>query len=166
MRVFALEVPLLDKPSLEPGLIYAILLEICHKNIYFEQKWTNQIGNETELMGLLRDIVGYGLFQSNKKCIIQVTLHTLTLTLNLPQIRKLIQTEYQLFLTIVNQLEKLPSNRFYFDAVCFRNPYAKPTYNPEMRNWVQIHHLWIDSVRPKLGSSLFKSRFDYNHSTG
>ena len=166
MKLVAFEVPLLDKPKLEPGLIFAILQEICNKNIHFDQKWTDQVGQEAELIGLLREIVGYELFQSNKKCVIQVSLHTLTLTLNLPQIRKIIQIENDLFLSILNQLETLPSNRFYFDAVCFRNPYARPKYSPELRNWVHVHHLWIDSVRPNLGSSLFRSKFDSNHSTG
>ena len=166
MKILPLEVPILDKPKLEPGLVYAILHEICHKHIYFNPKWTTQTGQKETLIDLLQDIVNFELFKSNKKCVIQVTLHTLTLTLNLPVIRTIINLHYDLFLKILNQLETLPSNRFYTDSVCFKNPYAKPTYSPELRTWVQIHHYWIDTVRPKLGSSLFKSKFDDNPSTG
>ena len=161
-----LEVPILDKPKVESGLLFSILHKICVENLHYKPEWTAQIGQKQPLIDLLTDIVEFGLFRSNKRCVIQVTIHTLTLALNLPDSITAVTQNYKLFLEILNQLETLPSNRFYSDSVCFRNPYAKPTYSSELRTWIQPHFLWTDSVRPPLGSSLFRSKFDDNLSTG
>lgn len=166
MKVIMLEVPILDKPKVESGLLYSILHKICRENLCFKPEWNTQIGQKGPLLDLLKDITEFDLFRSNRRCVIQVTLHTLTLTLNLPDCLTILTQKYHLFLEILNQLESIPSNRFYSDSVCFRNPYAKPTYSSELRTWVQPHYLWTDSMRPPLGSSLFKSRFDDNISTG
>lgn len=166
MKLIPFEIPLLDNPDPKIGLIVAILGEICQNNRYFNNAWLKQTGNCRALLDTLQASVENGLFRSNRKCVIQMTHHTLTLTLNLPQILSLTQDNLVLFTQILTQLETLPSNRFYSDAVLFLDPRAKPKYSDTLNTWVRIYHLWVDIVKPQFGQMVYKSRFDLNPSTG
>ena len=166
MKLIPLEFPILESPDPQAGLLLAILGEICRSNRYFEPTWIHQTSNDPNLMNILVECVENGLFRSNRKCVVQMTLHILTLTLNQPQILSLITTNRALFNSILEQLETIPSNRFYSDGVLFKNPKIKPKYNSALGKWVRVFHLWVDIVKPEFGQLKFASRFDLNYSTG
>ena len=161
-----MEIPILDKPDPQAGLLLAILGEICQSNRHFESKWLTQTSVDSSLNETLKECVENGLFRSNRKCVVKMTLHILTLTLNLPNILSLIADNRVLFNTILEQLETLPSNRFYSDGVLFVDPKAKPKYSSSLQTWVRVYHLWIDIVKPKFGQVKIASKFDCNFSTG
>ena len=161
-----MDVPVLDKPKIEIALTMAILREICDSNLYFDQSWINQVGNPDDLIELLTEIVENGLFRSVRGCVNKVTIHTLTLTLNLPQIFNIITQNHSLFISILNQLETIPSNRFYSDSVCFLNPKTRPKYCNYQKTFVKTYLCWVDIVKPVRGVLIPNSQFDNNFSTG
>ena len=165
MKLIPMEIPILDKPDPQAGLLLAILGEICQSNRHFESKWLTQTSVDSSLNETLKECVENGLFRSNRKCVVKMTLHILTLTLNLPNILSLITKNRALFNAILEQLETLPSNRFYSDGVLFLDPKAKPKYNATLQTWVRIYHLWVDIVKPEFGQIKIASRFDLNFST-
>ena len=166
MKLIPFEVPLLETPDPKAGLLIAVLGEICQNNRYFERIWLKQTGNEKALIETLTTCLQNELFKSNRRCVIKMTLHTLTLTLNLPHILTLTRDNMSIFLNILTQLETLPSNRFYSDGVLFLDPKAKPKYSDTLHTWVKVYHLWIEIIKPELGQLVYKSRFDNNPSTG
>ena len=165
MKLVVLEVPLLEDPKLDVALIITILREICESNIHFDPKWKNQTGNIDTLIPLMKDMASAQLFKSIRTCVTKVSLHTLTLTLNYPGIQTLANLNRNLFTTILNQLESIPSNRFFTDSVCFHNPKLRPMYSDTLDTWVNIFHLWIDIVKTGFGRPLCESTFDTNLST-
>ena len=166
MKLIPMEVPILDKPDPQVGLLLAILGEICQNNRYFDRTWLYQTGNEQKLLGTIQESIKHGLFRSNRKCVVKMTLHILTLTLNLPNILSIIANDRSTFMSILDQLETLPSNRFYSDGVLFLDPKAKPKYSTALQKWVRTYHLWVDIVKPSFGQIKIASRFDLNLSTG
>lgn len=166
MKIITMNVPILDNPKVEVALTLAILQEICDSSLYYDSNWANQIGNPDDLIDLLGEMVENGLFRSVRGCVTKVTIHTLTLTLNLPQIFTLISKNYSLFINILNQLETVPSNRYYSDSVCFLNPKSRPKYCDTLQTFVKTYLCWVDIVKPVHGHLLPTSRFDQNMSTG
>ena len=165
MKLIVLEVPVLDDPKPEVALIVTILREICQTNIHFDQMWHNQTGNIDTLMPLLQEMNDVQLFRSIRTCVIKVSLHTLTLTLNHPKIHTVATRNRNLFTSILNQLETIPSNRFFTDSVCFHNPKLRPVYSDTLDTWVKIYHLWIEIVKTGYGRPLCQTTFDTNLST-
>ena len=161
-----MEIPILDTPDPQTGLLLAILGEICQNNRYFDHAWLNQTGNQQSLLETIKDCLENGLFRSNRKCVVKMTIHTLTLTLNLPDILTIITNNRTQFFMILDQLETLPSNRFYSDGVLFMDPKAKPKYSSTLNKWVRTYHLWVDIVKPEFGQIKLSSQFDQNLSTG
>ena len=161
-----MEVPIIDTPDPQTGLLLAILGEICQNNRYFDHTWLYQTGNPKILLETIKECIENGLFRSNRKCVVKMTIHTLTLTLNLPNILSVLSENRILFFMILEQLETLPSNRFYSDGVLFLDPKAKPKYSSTLQKWVRTYHLWVDIVKPEFGQITLKSQFDQNLSTG
>lgn len=159
-------VPLLDKPKIEVALTLAILQEICESHLVYDPKWAGQIGDRAEILGLLSEITEKGLFRSVRTCVNKVTIHTLTLALNLPGTVEICDMNLNLFTNILRQLEVIPSNRFYSDSVCFLNPKARPKYCGDKKAFVKTYLCCVDTVKPQFGKIIPASRFDNNFSTG
>ena len=161
-----MNVPILDTPKIDVALTMAILQEICESHMCYDPIWGKQTGNANEIFGLLTEIAQNGLFRSVRSCVNKVALHTLTLTLNLPQVFNLVDSNMSLFRSILEQLETIPSNRFYSDSVCFMNPKSRPKYCQDLKKFVKTYLCWVDIVKPQVGPLIPVSRFDTNLSTG